>query len=183
MLKSQGSCSVVSLSWPPPPEFTHQCFQEVTKKVDLPSKTLVSSIIHKYFEIISILGPTRDIFYKVYSRNQLMWASIWIKKIVEERKRAQSIWKIILKHFFWNISTINPVLVYSKDLLLHAQSTSRSSFPTVVALLSFEKKSKSEMQVSGKFEKKTVKANHHQIGCEIKTCGRARRKTGRKQKT
>lgn len=103
MLKSQGSCSVVSLSWPPPPEFTHQCFQEVTKKVDLPSKTLVSSIIHKYFEIISILGPTRDIFYKVYSRNQLMWASIWIKKIVEERKRAQSIWTIILNHFFWNI--------------------------------------------------------------------------------
>ena len=143
MLKSQGSCSVVSLSWPPPPEFTHQCFQEVTKKVDLPSKTLVLSIVHKYFEIISILSPTCDIFYRVYSRNQSIWT--------------------ILNHFFWNISTINPVLVdsvwesitfYSKDPLLHAQSTSRSSFPTVVTLLSFEKKSKSEMQVSGKFDKK-----------------------------
>lgn len=166
MLKSQGSCSVVSLSWPPPPEFTHQCFQEVTKKVDLLSKTLVLSIVHKYFEIISILSPTRDIFYRVYSRNQLMWASIWIKKIVEGRKRAQSIWTI-LNHFFWNISTINPVLVdsvwesitfYSKEPLLHAQSTSRSSFPTVVALLSFEKKCKSEMQVSGKFEKKNCQS-------------------------
>lgn len=181
MLKSQGSCSVVSLSWPPPPQFTHQCFQEVTKKVDLPSKTLVSCIIHKYFEIISILSPTHDIFYKVYSRNQLMWASIWKKNCrgKEERpKYLNNSEPLLLKYYFYNKPCFSlqqrPAITYT----VHKQIIISYCCSPSVLLEEKQVWNASLWQVW----KKTVKANHHQIDCKIKTCGRARRKTGRKQK-
>lgn len=180
MLKSQGSCSVVSLSWPPPPQFTHQCFQEVTKKVDLPSKTLVSCIIHKYFEIISILSPTHDIFYKVYSRNQLMWASIWKKNCrgKEERPKYLNNSEPLLLKYFYNKPCFSlqqrPAITYT----VHKQIIISYCCSPSVLLEEKQVWNASLWQVW----KKTVKANHHQIDCKIKTCGRARRKTGRKQK-